>query len=217
MANHYQLMNAGEAVRKAGYRAVLVDMRGFGQSTGEHITFGVLDAHDLKQLTDELEKRGMAAPALGVYGTSMGAASAILYAAEDPRVKTVIAVAPFATIRDEVPSFGRHVLRGASAFFTDSQVNAIADAVAGMADLDLDAAKPLDAIQKTKAPVLLIHGEADTIIPVEASEKLHAAAPDRTELLKIPRRGHLDLCFDVRGELQAATREWLEKHLNAER
>src|SRR5206468_3494950 len=115
---------------------------------------------------------------LGVYGTSYGAASAILYAGEDPRVTTVVAVAPFATIRDEVPSFSRFTLTriaSASDLLSDSQLNVIADTAARFANFDLDAARPIDAIKKTQASILLIHGDADTIIPHAASEQLHAA------------------------------------------
>src|SRR4051794_16685844 len=85
LANHFQLQGAGEALRQAGYRAVLIDLRGFGQSTGGHITFGVLDAQDMTQLVDQLQAQDLCGPTLGVYGTSYGAASAILYAAADPR------------------------------------------------------------------------------------------------------------------------------------
>jgi pimeloyl-ACP methyl ester carboxylesterase len=213
LADHHQLQNAAEAIRKAGYRAVLVDLRGWGESSGTHITFGVLDANDLKQLTDELQKRNLCGPTLGVYGTSMGAAVGILYAAADPRVTTVVAVAPFATIRGEVPAFGRQLLRGVSNYLSDSQINAIADEVADAGGLDLDHAKPIDAITRTNARILLIHGAADGIIPHEASEQLHEADPNRSELLTIPNRGHLDLCFDIPGELQAPTRAWFDRHL----
>ena len=57
LADHGQVQNAGEALRKSGYRAVLVDLRGFGESTGGNITFGHLDAGDLTQLTDYLQAR----------------------------------------------------------------------------------------------------------------------------------------------------------------
>jgi len=213
MANHLQLENAGEALRNAGYRAVLIDLRGFGQSSGGNITFGVLDAKDMTQLVDQLQAEDLCGPTLGVYGTSYGAASAILYAAADPRVTTVVAVAPFATIRDEVPSFSRNALRSVGGLLSDSNLNAIANAVSQVVKWDLDAARPVDVIAKSAAHILLIHGDADTIIPHAASELLHAADPKNSELLTVANRGHLDLCFDVRGELQKPTRNWFDQYL----
>ncbi len=214
LATHTQVQNAGEALRRAGCRAVLVDLRGFGESTGDHITFGVLDAQDMKELADALQKMHLCGPTLGVYGTSYGAASAILYAALDPRVSTVIAVAPFATIRDEVPRFSRQALGDFGGLFTDGGLNSLANAVSSVAGMDLDDAKPIKAIAQTQARILLIHGDADSIIPDQASKDLHAADPGRSELLLIPNRGHLDLCFDIPGQLQKTTREWFDRYLD---
>ena len=215
LANHWQVANAAEALRQAGYRAVLVDLRGFGASTGQTITFGALDAHDLSQLTDALQTRHLCGATVGIYGTSYGAAGAILFAAADPRVTTVVAVAPFANIREEVPSFSRNALGSFGTLFTDGALNSLANIVSDVASLDLDAAKPVDVIAKSKAHILLIHGDIDTITPHKSSELLHAADPDRSELLTIPGRGHLDLCFDIPGELQKPTREWFDRYLGA--
>lgn len=212
MANHQQVGNAGEALRKAGYRVVLLDARGFGESTGSHFTFGVTDSRDLSQVISELQQRGLCGKTVGVYGTSMGAATAILLAADDPRITTVVAVAPFASIREEVTPFSRNVLGSIGSFLSDSVVNSMADMVSNVAGMDLDTARPIDAITRTKAKILLIHGDKDTIIPHEASVQLHAENP-ATKLLTIPNRGHLALCFDVPGELQPVTRKWFDEHL----
>jgi pimeloyl-ACP methyl ester carboxylesterase len=162
---------------------------------------------------DALQSKKLCGKTLGVYGTSMGASIAILFAAADPRVETVIAVAPFADIREEVPSFGRNVFGRFGDLFSDSILNSIANTIGDISHMDLDDAKPIDAITKIKIPILLIHGDEDTIIPHIASEKLHAAAPDHTQLVTIPGVGHLELCFDPAGKLQDMTHLWFDKHL----
>jgi len=219
MTNHLQVQNAGEALRRVGYRAVLVDLRGFGESTDEtpknvpHYTFGKRDANDMKQLTDFLQHHGLCGETVGVYGTSYGAAAAILFAAIDPRVSAAVAVAPFATIRDEVPSFSRMVLGSMGNMLNDSALNKLANVVSDVAAFDLDGAKPLDAIVNARGHILLIHGDADTIVPHAASEELHDAAPEKSELLTIPHQGHLDLCFDPTGLLREPTEKWFERFL----
>lgn len=213
MANHLQLQNVAQTLCDAGYRAVLLDIRGFGQSTGTHYTFGVLDARDLSQVVDFLQAKRLCGPTVGVYGTSMGAATAILFASHDPRVKAVVSVASFADIREEVTPFSRNALGGLASFLSDASINALANVVGSLTHMDLDDAKPIDAITETKAPVLLIHGDADAIVPEAASDKLHAAAPNHSQLVKLHDRGHLDLCFDFRGELRKMTRDWFDKYL----
>ena len=101
------MMGPAKTLAEAGYRTVLVDLRGHGRSTGEFLTFGIQEAADLSQVIDSLEQRGLIAGKLGVYGISYGATTSIHLAGRDPRVQAVVAVAPFSTMRDEVPQFAR--------------------------------------------------------------------------------------------------------------
>ena len=119
MADHYQLAHAGECCGRPATGRFWWTC-GFGESTGDSYTFGFLDATDIKELVDVLQHKGLCGRTLGVYGTSYGAAAAILYAAIDPRVTTVVAVAPFARIRDEVPVFSRSTLGGLGRMFSDA-------------------------------------------------------------------------------------------------
>src|SRR6266542_258703 len=83
----------GERRTTTGYRAVLVDARGHGHSTGRWLTYGVLESRDLSQLVDKL---GIDGP-IGVMGVSSGGATAIEWDGRAPRVRAVVAVAPFAS------------------------------------------------------------------------------------------------------------------------
>src|SRR5215831_9206830 len=49
----------GTMLADAGYRAVLVDLRGHGRSTGDFMSYGVVEARDLSQALDALERRGL--------------------------------------------------------------------------------------------------------------------------------------------------------------
>jgi pimeloyl-ACP methyl ester carboxylesterase len=48
------MLPAAKELAEAGYRAVLVDLRGHGRSTGKYTTFGVQAAKDLSQVIDAL-------------------------------------------------------------------------------------------------------------------------------------------------------------------
>ena len=213
VADHHQLEGPAKALQKAGYRAVLVDLRGHGRSTGDHITFGVEDAVDLRQLTDHLQKEHLCGASVGVYGTSYGAATALLFAGSDPRVKAVVAVAPFASLREEAPYFGKYVLALPGRFLTAADYVKVVDRMGKLAGFDPDACSPLAAIQKTTAHVRLFHGTSDLIVSSHASEELAAAAPGRTELTLVPGKGHLSLVLDLLGELRPQTREWFDTYL----
>lgn len=212
--DHSQMESAAQSLVHAGFRAVSVDLRGHGHSTGDHITYGADDARDLVQVTDYLQKHNLCGKQIGVLGASYGAATAILFAGADPRVTAVVAIAPFDTLRSEAPYFGKHVLPVPGLFMSPKDFTEVVNLMGRIADFDPDAVSPLKAIQSTHAHVRLFHGDLDMIIPAESSKRLAAAAPDRTELTILPVQGHLDLTFDPLGELHEGTREWFDRYLS---
>lgn len=53
--------------------------------------------------------------------------------------------------------------------------------------------RTIDRIGAIRAPVLVVHGDADEIVPVEQGQRLYAAAPEPKELLIVPGARHNDL------------------------
>jgi pimeloyl-ACP methyl ester carboxylesterase len=200
----------------AGYRAVLVDLRGHGASTGDRLTYGLREALDLTMVIDQLEARRMLAGELGVYGISYGATTAIHLAGLDERVRAVVAVAPFSDMRSEVSHYVRTIgLPGVGPFLSEKYIQAAVDDAGRINGFSPDRADAAIAIQYTDAPVLLIHGKADVIIPCAHSERLHAAAPDHSELLLMPGLGHVTVWVDPLGQVGRASEQWFERYLAA--
>ena len=92
---------------QAGYRCVVLDLRGHGASTGEHISFGAFEARDLSQVLDDLGRRGWDVAHVGILGVSYGASVALLTAGRDARVAAVVAFEPFASAERAVPELMR--------------------------------------------------------------------------------------------------------------
>lgn len=109
------VLHWGLRLAEAGYRTVLVDLRGHGASTGPWATFGALEVGDLMQVLDALEREGLAEGAVGVLGVSYGAAVALQWAGRDPRVRAVVALESFADARLAVRQYTRAVLTVPSA------------------------------------------------------------------------------------------------------
>jgi pimeloyl-ACP methyl ester carboxylesterase len=208
------LLSVAKQLAADGYSAVLVDLRGHGRSSGRWLTYGVVEAADLGQILDALEHENLLAGPVGVYGTSYGAACAIMLAGRDSRARAVVSVAPFATMRDEVPYFIRHSSRVPPWFIPDATIMRAIDDAGKLAGFDPQQASPLAAIQHTHAHVLLIHGEPDEKTPVEHSRQLHAAAPGLSQLMIIPSAEGHDLFFRDRDRAIArATQAWFGQWL----
>ena len=58
----------------------------------------------------------------------------------------------------------------------------------------LDGASSVEAVRRSRVPVLLIHGEDDRFVPCEMSREIAANAPD-AELLVVPGAGHALSCM----------------------
>lgn len=195
---------------KAGYRAVLVDLRGCGRSTGQFMTYGIQEAKDLSQVIDDLQRRNLLAGQLGVYGISYGATTSIHLAGSDSRIRAVVAVEPFSNAREEIPHFGRIMVPGLGVMIPPKTYQRSLDEAGQIAQFDPDEADAVKAIQQTTAPVLIIHGTNDWIVPHWHGERLHAAAPDHSQLVSLPGLGHIALWLDPTGRVVQRGREWFD-------
>jgi pimeloyl-ACP methyl ester carboxylesterase len=179
----------GRLLAEAGFRAVLVDLRGHGRSTGDWLSYGVVEARDLAQVLDALDASGQRIGAVGVMGLSYGAAVAIEWAGSDPRIKAVVAVAPFASLRTVAPGYTLIPL-------PEGFLNGAIDLAGQEGGFDPDQASPVVAIARTRAHVLLIHGENDNRIPAWHSRLIFAAGRDHAELVLVPSAGHRSIGGD---------------------
>jgi pimeloyl-ACP methyl ester carboxylesterase len=207
------MLRVGKRLAHEGYRAVLVDLRGHGESTGSWLTYGVVESRDLSQVLDALEREKLTAGQVGVYGASYGGAIALMLAGRDPRVRAVVSVASFATMREEVPYFIRHSSRVPAWFVSDRAISCAITDAGKLAEFDPNECTPLAAIQRTKAQVLLLHGQPDEKVPVEHGRQMHAAAPLHSELIVTASPGHDAFCGDRGGVITRAMTAWFARWL----
>src|SRR5262245_3999064 len=207
------LIGTAKMRARAGYRAVLVALRGHGGSTGDWLGYGVQEAEDLSQVINALRDRDLVEGPLGVWGISYGATTAIHLAGHDPRIRSVVAVAPFSNMRDVVPDYSRTILPGIGSLIPDETLQEAVTAGGQQAEFDPDLADAVAAIRRTEAPVLLLHGTEDWMVPPYHSMRLHAAARDHSQLVMLPWTGHISIWFDPTSEVQTQSRQWFDRWL----
>ena len=203
----------GHDLAAAGYRAIMVDMRGHGGSSGKYTTFGALESRDLSKVIDDLQAQGLIEGRLGVWGMSMGAATAIQLAGRDPRVRAVVAVAPYTNLR----AVGAHAIRVfiplRGWWLSEVDIQRLITEAGDMAGFDPDEADALAAIKRTDAPVLIASGCWDIVVPHTQSIELHDAAPDHSKLIALPLTGHILAGVDLGGQIKRASIVWFDQHL----
>ncbi|MEW6666022.1 MAG: alpha/beta hydrolase [Thermodesulfobacteriota bacterium] len=136
-----------------GLRVFIFDYRGYGKSRGSPSEKGVyLDgvaAYDYLTQREEIRPEDIVA-----YGHSLGAAVAIEIALRK-KVKALIIESAFTSIREMASSMV--LFRVFAAFLPNHYDN-------------------LEKLPRARVPVLVMHGEADELVPFSMGEKLYQAA-----------------------------------------
>ncbi len=209
------MLPIAKRVAAEGFRCVLVDLRGHGRSTGERITYGVQESADLGQVIDVLGQKGLIEGGLGVYGFSFGAATAIQLAGRDPRVGAVVAVAAFSRLHDAVGEAAQSRLPGAARYVDARWVEETLREAGREGAFDTRAADAVAAIERTRAMVLLVHGDADEFVQAKHSVALHRAGWRHSQIVLVKGADHADVARDERGTVTRLAVDWFGRWLPA--
>jgi len=170
-----------------GYNVLMFDLRGHGESEGAHLSAGYYERRDLLGAVDYLKNRG--AESIGVLGFSLGAAIAILTAAEEPDISALVSDSSFADLA-EITNREAKERSGLPGWFTPGFI--LMNRV--MYGVNLEAVKPVDAVTKiAPRPVFFIHGAADDFVPVAHVYRLYEASHNPSNLLwVVPEAKHVE-------------------------
>ena len=167
----------GRRLAKMGYDVVLPDLRAHGRSSGKYVTHGVKEKNDVKFVVDSLLRDGLIHEPIYAFGTTLGAVTAIQYAALDPRCKGVFAMTPY---RD-----ARTIARRQLMLISEKDFDSALARAGELAEFDPEEASSLKAAEKLQVPLLLAHAMFDPAIPADNSKAIRAAASGPTKLILI--------------------------------
>ncbi len=173
--NLYQNLPKIDALREAGFAILAVEYRGWGLSTAI-IPSEQTILQDAALAFEELRRREPRASQRVIYGHSMGSGVAVDMAS---RLK-----AP--------ADYGALILESALTSFPDiaGEVSWVGRLLTG---LNSERFASIDKIAKVQAPLLMLHGSADTTVPVTLGQRLFNAANPPKQWLVIEGAKHSDL------------------------
>lgn len=199
-------------VHAAGWNAMLLDLRQHGASGGRATTFGVKEKLDVEAAAGLARERSPGPVVL--WGVSLGGASVVLAAADDPAVAGVICDSSYRSLDDTV----RHHLRLFRGFrwwlrLVPSWPTADL-AIFWMGrrgDFDPAGANIVGAAAKLHGrPALFVANSDDRRMPKEIAFELQAAAGPTASVLIVPGQSHGGAWRDGTAAYEAAARKVLE-------
>lgn len=185
--NGGSLYNRSERIRKymeQGRGIFMMTYRGYGGSEGTPSE--AANVSDAITAYETLVAEGVPPSDIVLYGESLGSGIAVQVAAAKP-VSGLILDAPYTSIVDVARL--HYPLLPSSLLMRDRY-------------------ETMRFIGQVEVPLLIVHGEADTVIPVAMGRAVYAAARGLKELVTVPGAGHSDHgLFGSYDAIQA----WLER------
>ena len=165
---------------EAGYGALLPAYRGYAGNPGKPTEAGLYN--DARAFLHWLETdKGIPENRIVLLGESLGTGVAVEMAATDfPSIRGLILESPYTSFGDLASTHYPFIP------FAGSLVR--------------DRYDSIRKIKKVKAPLLVVHGRQDVVVPFALGERLYRAANEPKQMAVIPLAGHNDLYSYGAGE-----------------
>lgn len=162
----HRLDNIGEIHRRLGIGVFIFDYRGYGRSEGRPTEGGLY--RDAGAAREALIREAVSPSQIVYFGRSLGAAVAIELALTFPSAALILE-SPFLSVR----AIANRTVPGIGALFKTR----------------FDS---LEKIGRVRSRLLILHGDADEIVPHQHGRRLFGAAPEPKVFYTIPGAGHND-------------------------
>ena len=170
-----------------GRSVMLIDQRASGKSDGSVISFGINERRDAVLWARFAAEHFGRDARLMLGGVSMGAATAVLAAGEElpENVVCIMADCGYSSAKEIIKKVIGEMHLPPAVFYP---LVRLAGKLFG--GFDLEETSPIEALSRTKIPVIFIHGTNDDFVPHLMSEEMYAACPTVKKLVLIDGAGH---------------------------
>ncbi|MEI7555719.1 alpha/beta fold hydrolase [Candidatus Chlorohelix sp.] len=202
-------------MQAAGFNALTFDFRGCGASGGHTTSVGYYEVRDLLGAISYVKTRtDVDATRIGVYGFSMGGATALMATAISPDIKAVITDSAFASLDTVLKSSFKYFYRLPRFPFKSPTI--LASKV--FSRTVLRRIHPVESLRKLatenrKIPILFIHTDKDPAVPVSEAVILYSAHTGPKELWIIEGSGHIAALQAERNIYAKRVTGFFEAHL----
>jgi pimeloyl-ACP methyl ester carboxylesterase len=149
------------------------DFSGSGHSDGEFVSLGFYERDDLAVVIEHLRQTGTVG-CIGLWGRSMGAATALMHGDRDPSLAGMVLDSPFTSLRDLSEELV-DVFVGVRLpkWMVSIAMNMIRSTIKNKARFDINDITPVTHADKSFIPALFVAAKGDTFIHPSHARKLY--------------------------------------------
>jgi pimeloyl-ACP methyl ester carboxylesterase len=207
---HASMVRLAHLVNAMGFRAVVIDVRGHGDSEGTY-GFNLNEHHDVAAVAKDLLARAATISNLTLIGFSYGGAIAIsAVARDDLPVSSLLLISPVADFKMIAPRLNPFTIHRHIAFSQALRRPRFTWTIRRAAKL-----RALDDIDRVRVPVCFIHVKNDWLVGHRHSVALYESANEPKELhvLDIEGNYHADRIFNVASDsVEPIVRDFIARH-----
>ena len=172
---------------KCNRNALIVDQRASGKSEGHTISFGINERHDCLSWTNFVVNHFGNDVKIILTGISMGAATVLLASSMDlpKNVIGVLADCGYDKASDIIKKVIKEMKLPANFFYPFVKIGAKI-----FGHFDLEETSPYESVQKSKVPIIFIHGDIDSFVPYYMSDNLYNICSTKKQLVKVLNADH---------------------------
>ena len=163
------------------------DMAGSGMSQGEYVSLGFYERDDLAAVVAHLRDQGNVST-LGLWGRSMGAATALMHGHRDPSIAGMVVDSAFSSLEklaEELVDCARQQGHTIPGFVVSIAMSSIKGSVREKAKFEISDLTPIENADSCFIPALFAHATGDEFIQPRHSDEIHAKYAGDKNLVKL--------------------------------
>jgi pimeloyl-ACP methyl ester carboxylesterase len=157
------------------------DFSACGLSGGDYGSVGHFEQDDIEQVIQHLNESGKVTK-IALWGRSMGAVTAIMYASKNPSISCIVLDSPFAEFKRLVQELVKN-RANIPPFLTSVALSMIRRTVKKKAKFDIYELKPIEYSKMLKIPALFGAPKDDTFVSPQHTKDLYMAHSGEKRLL----------------------------------
>jgi pimeloyl-ACP methyl ester carboxylesterase len=182
-----EMASLGRGLHGRRFDVILFDLRGHGESDPSRLYLGRRERSDIRAVMSWAQSHGFSHDRVGWLGYSMGGSTVLMEAARNPEIQVAVLDSPYGNLPKLLDQqLSEH--SGLPGWFNPGILLA-ARWVYGVRTDDLVPTRFASAWGER--PLLVIHGEADTIVPISQARELALAAGSSCSTRTLPGVDHV--------------------------